>query len=160
MNKLLDKLVRLLRVIVIALTVCLAADVLLQIVGRYFLSRPLPWTEELARMLLVLDVTFAAPLAVRDNCFVRVDILVMRLPERGREIALAVLDFVTAAFHVLVAVQSVSLLRTGMLQKTPVLRVPMSYLDCCMAVCPTLCALFFTGGGIRRLRNASTQEAE
>lgn len=158
MKKLYDGLVWLLRGIVIVLTACLVADVLLQIVGRYLFRHPLPWTEELARMLLVLNVTFAAPLAVRSNCFVRVDILLLRLPERLRGLAMAVLDFVTAAFLVLVAVQSFSLIQAGALQRTPVLRVPVSYLYCCMAICPALCALFFAVSGIGRLLERHTEE--
>lgn len=154
MKKLSEVLARILRVLVIALTVALVLDVTLQILGRYILRTPYPWTEELSRLLLVSIVTLAAPLAAKDDRYVRVDVLTNRLPEKVRGIFVPLTDLLVAVFLFFVAYQAIGLTRTGALQKTPVLRVPMSWAYGCMIVCPALSGFYFALNAVSALKRA------
>ena len=61
----------------------LAAAVGLQVVGRHLLHTPLPWTEEIARLLLVWLMCVGGIRALQDAEHPRVTALVRRLtPER------------------------------------------------------------------------------
>ena len=148
MKKAADILALVCKVIVVILAVSLVADVTIQILGRYIFLHPFPWTEEMARFLMIWIVTFAAPLAARGDRFVRVDILTNRLPDGIREKYLAVLNFLISSFLLFVAWKAVGLIRVGSMQRSPVLRIPMSHMYLSMFLCPALCAFFFILNGI------------
>jgi C4-dicarboxylate transporter DctM subunit len=70
----------------IALLVAAQALVVgLQVIGRHVLREPLPWTEEIARLLLVWLMCVGGIAALRHGQHPRVTALVRLLPERRRE---------------------------------------------------------------------------
>ena len=105
MKKLLDVTERMLKIASVICASALIAVVLLQIAGRYFMKTALPWSEELSRLLLVLNVTVAAPLAARGDRYVRVDILINYLPRAISKKFVSITDFLVAAFLFLVSYQ-------------------------------------------------------
>jgi TRAP-type C4-dicarboxylate transport system permease small subunit len=56
----------------------------LQVLFRYVLEKPLPWSEELARYLFVWAALLAAAVMVGRNDNFSISILVERFPVRGR----------------------------------------------------------------------------
>jgi TRAP-type C4-dicarboxylate transport system permease small subunit len=60
------------------------AAALLQVLVRYVLHVPVPWTEELARVLFTLAMLLGIALAIRTGEHIRVEALAQRLPRRGR----------------------------------------------------------------------------
>ena len=84
MKKLLDALEKICCLLVIIFGIALVFDVMLQIVGRYFFSQPVSWTEELSRYLLAGIVAFATPIVARRDQYIRVDVLLNRIPEKPR----------------------------------------------------------------------------
>lgn len=85
MKKVFDLLDKALRLIVIVLAIFLVLDVMLQIAGRYFMTQPVSWTEELSRYFLAGIVAFGTPLVARRDQYIRVDILLNKLPPKVRE---------------------------------------------------------------------------
>jgi tripartite ATP-independent transporter DctM subunit len=75
---------RLLRGIIATLVVSQAAVVGLQVVGRHVLRQPIPWTEEIARVLLVWLMCLGGIAALRQAQHPRVTALVRRLSEARR----------------------------------------------------------------------------
>jgi tripartite ATP-independent transporter DctM subunit len=82
------------------LVVALAAAVGLQVVGRHLLHSPLPWTEEIARLLLVWLMCVGGIQALRDAEHPRVTALVRHMTperraavERGLQLVLLVFFF-------------------------------------------------------------------
>src|SRR6185295_3576944 len=61
-----------------------AAVVGLQVVGRHLLHTPLPWTEEIARLLLVWLMCVGGIRALQESAHPRVTALVRLLPPLGR----------------------------------------------------------------------------
>jgi TRAP-type C4-dicarboxylate transport system permease small subunit len=60
------------------------ATVFLQVFTRYVMNFPLAWPEEVARYSLVWLTFMGASAAVRSNEHIRIDALLIALPERGR----------------------------------------------------------------------------
>lgn len=106
MKRVFDYLERILSFLVIILGAALVLDVILQILGRYVLTRPVSWTEELSRYLLAGIV----------------------------------------AYH------AVSLVQVGALQKSPVLRIPMSYLYTSVLIGPALTGIFFLEKAVNEIK--------
>lgn len=60
------------------------ATVFLQVFTRYVMNLPLAWPEEVARYSLVWLTFMGASAAVRANEHIRIDALLVALPERAR----------------------------------------------------------------------------
>ncbi len=151
MKKVLDFIAKVCELLVISLGIALILIVLLQIFGRV-LGNAVSWTEELSRYILAGIVAFAAPLAARRDLYIRVDILLNRFPRKAQKIWLMVLDAIVAVFLILVAYHAYSLVGVGALQKSSVLRIPMSWLYMTVLIGPALTALFFLEKAVNGFR--------
>jgi TRAP-type C4-dicarboxylate transport system permease small subunit len=67
-----------------ALMLALAGLLLIQVVGRYALSDPPAWTEELARAVFVYVTFIAAAIAVVRNAHLKIDSILGSLPRRAQ----------------------------------------------------------------------------
>lgn len=140
-------------------TVGIVLVVVVQIIGRKFLSAAPPWTEEAARMCFVFAVAFAAPLAVRDRAYVAVDVFASRFARRHEQAIQGVIWLTVGGLMVAVAIVSVGFIRLGLGGTSPTLRVPMAPIHAAillLAATTGLCALieavqhlraYFTQGG-------------
>jgi tripartite ATP-independent transporter DctM subunit len=75
-----------------------AAVVGLQVVGRHLLHSPLPWTEEIARLLLVWLMCVGGIRALQESAHPRVTAIVRLLPPLGRAAVDRGLQIVLLAF--------------------------------------------------------------
>jgi C4-dicarboxylate transporter DctM subunit len=82
------------------LVVAQALVVGLQVVGRHVLRQPIPWTEEIARLLLVWLMCVGGISALREGEHPRVTALVRLLPHRRRQAVDRGLRLVLIAFFV------------------------------------------------------------
>jgi C4-dicarboxylate transporter DctM subunit len=119
------------------LVAALAAVVGLQVVGRHVLLNPLPWTEEIARLLLVWLMCIGGIRAVQDAEHPRVTALVRRLApgrrasvERGLQLVLLVffLCLVVPAFRLVVSSAGERLPASGLSGAWMSLMLPVSLL--------------------------------
>jgi TRAP-type transport system small permease protein len=79
--RLLDRIVE---TVATAAFIVMFAAALLQVLVRYVLHIPVPWTEELACVLFTLAMLLGIALAIRKGEHIRVEALADRLPRRGR----------------------------------------------------------------------------
>ncbi|MEO1080192.1 MAG: TRAP transporter small permease subunit [Pseudomonadota bacterium] len=100
------------------------AAVLVQVVGRYF-AFSIDWAAESATFAQVWMVFLAAGLAMRDGLHVRVDALVNLLPGQLQRALMLVVTLVCLWFLSLAVRGSVDLLRVGLIETSPVMRLPM-----------------------------------
>lgn len=143
MKKAFDLLDKALRLIVIVLAICLVLDVMLQIAGRYFMTQPVSWTEELSRYFLAGIVAFGTPLVARRDQYIRVDMLLNKFPLKVRRIWLMILNLMVAIFLAVTAYYAISYIKVGALQTSPVLNIPMWIIFSSVLVGPALTSLFF-----------------
>jgi TRAP-type C4-dicarboxylate transport system permease small subunit len=152
MEKIFDRVAKILFLLTFFLGVLLIFVVTLQILGRYIFQSPIFWTEEMSRLLFIMIVTFGSPLAVRTNQFTRVDFLIEWLPPQKKRYFMVALDAIVAVFLVIVAYNSINLIMVGHIQKSSVLRIPMSYFFSTMLFCPALTAFFFLESVLKRAK--------
>ncbi|MEE4247986.1 MAG: TRAP transporter small permease subunit [Kangiellaceae bacterium] len=98
--------------------------VLVQVVGRYF-AISIDWAAESATLAQIWMVLLAAGLAMRDQLHVRVEALLHALPATMQKginllVMLACLWFLSLAIR-----GSIDLIAVGMVETSPVLRLPM-----------------------------------
>ncbi len=74
----------------VAIFLAMFGAFLLQVFMRYVVNRPLGWTDELALVLYVWGIFWAAALMTRERDHVALDVVYTALPDRGRR-AFAVL---------------------------------------------------------------------
>ncbi|MEM1189698.1 MAG: TRAP transporter small permease subunit [Pseudomonadota bacterium] len=98
--------------------------VLVQVVGRYF-AYSIDWAAESATLAQTWMVFLAAGLAMRDGLHVRVDALVSLLSGPLRRALMLVVTLVCLWFLSLAVRGSVDLLRVGLIESSPVMRLPM-----------------------------------
>jgi len=72
--------------------------VALQFFTRYVLNNSLGWTEEIARMLLIVLTYTGAVVCARTNTHIRVDLIVNMLPNNLRNLVLRGIDLVSVVF--------------------------------------------------------------
>ncbi|MGB3909792.1 MAG: TRAP transporter small permease [Pseudolysinimonas sp.] len=99
--------------------------VLLQVVFRYALRAPLPWTDELARYSLIWLTFIAAALVMGRRRHIAVHITV-RLGPRPSRIVLIAVGAVVAATCALMAVLSISMMERWSKRISTVLELPMA----------------------------------
>ena len=116
--------------------------VTIQVFARYALPKAPPWTEEAARIFFVYTVSFAAGLAVKLDAFVYVDTFVNMLSTTKRSILKLCMYVIIALFMGLVAFQSTTYIKVGMIQSSPAMRIPMSYVFASTFIGPFFIGLY------------------
>lgn len=111
--------------LVIGLTSVMLVDVWLGIFFRYVLSAALPWTEELARYLMVWAGFLVVGLALKEGAHIGLDVLVRVLPPGARRAIVYPAALAVALFLATTVVSGVQLLFTIAYQRMPVLEISM-----------------------------------
>lgn len=99
----------------------------LQVIYRYVLGAPLSWSEEASRYCFVWITFLGAVLGLERGIHIGVDILTNRLPLALRRPLAIVSHVLIALFCIVVAYASWPVLEVNMLQTSPALGLPMTY---------------------------------
>ena len=98
-----------------------------QVVCRFVLKSSLPWSEELARYLLVWTTFIGASMGVKMGAHIGVEAFVLMLPQRFRKIVSIITYVLCGFFTAVVCVFSIQIIMTQMStgQVSPAMKVPM-----------------------------------
>ncbi|KAA5604722.1 TRAP transporter small permease [Roseospira marina] len=130
--------------------VALTAVITLQIVSRVFFTS-VSWTEEVARFLLIWITFLGAALAFQQGRHIAVTVLTDALPPRVFRGTVAVARLVALAFLVALAVIGYRYMIMQGFQKSPALRLSMSYVYAVMPLASALMALLCLSDLVRGL---------
>ena len=141
----------------------LVLDVLLGVISRYVLGSQVPWTEELACLLLVWSSFFGIALAFDSRSHLGIDLIVNMMPDAPRKTAATIAHLVTLAFTAAAFLYGGCFLLHKALFVTrnvmPALQIP----DAVMYLPIPVCGLFILFFEIRNfsadLRDADKKEA-
>jgi TRAP-type C4-dicarboxylate transport system permease small subunit len=97
-----------------------------QVVFRYLLLAPLPWSEELARYCFVWIVFLGATLGLERGVHIGVDLLTILLPRRVQRWLTVVNEFLILAFVLVIIGASVAVVDANRLQFSPALGLQMA----------------------------------
>ncbi len=103
----------------------LISVVSLQVFARFMLPKAPSWTEEASRFLFIYSVAFSAPLALKRGEYVKVDIVVSKIPERIVEKLEGIIYTVLSLFFLLIAYHGYTFASLGRVQTSPALMLPM-----------------------------------
>ncbi len=105
----------------------LIITVLLQVVTRFLIPGvTLVWTEEGSRFLFKFAVAFGAPLAMKHEEFVNVDIILNLLSRKTRDVFEIIIQVMSIGLFAIVFKQSLTFVEIGHSQQSPTLGIPMS----------------------------------
>lgn len=102
--------------------------VMIQVVCRYIPSVTVSWTEETTRLLFVFAMCLGAPVAMKGEEYVYVDLLTEKMPDRFKNICFGILYFLVAVFCFVSCYQSIGYVQTGATSVSPTLKVNMAFM--------------------------------
>jgi TRAP-type C4-dicarboxylate transport system permease small subunit len=115
------------KALIIVISIVMIIVTLAQVVFRYAVAAPLPWSEELARYCFVWIVFLGGAVGLSRGIHLGVDLLVNTLPPRLRRAMDALTSLLIGAFAVVVIYASLPVLNMNMFQRSPALGLQMSY---------------------------------
>ena len=122
----LDRIDKVLFVILAALSATMVAVILYQVVLRYCFAAANVWAEELARFIFVWVTTLGASIAIRRNVHLRVDLVVDFLKPKPRFILQILTNTLILVFLIHLCYLGVDLMTRTMVNKSAGLRIPMA----------------------------------
>lgn len=125
MEKLIKTLNRILETIVVALMTIIVMVVFSQIIARYFLNKPLSWSEELSRLCFTWLVFLGVPLVTYSNTHIRVDYFVYHLPSKLKNTVCLFVDILLALFFVTIFLYGLSFIHSQLGMRSVSLNIPM-----------------------------------
>lgn len=134
------------------LLLALLAAVLTQIVSRYVFRAPLPWTDEIARFLLVWMTFIAAAYVMAERLHVAVDIAVARLGVRATAAVDTIATVVVIAVALVLSVAGFVAAQAMTEVSAPATGLPMSVLYAAGVVGFALIALHGLGTVLKNIR--------
>lgn len=134
----------------------LAFIVFLQFFTRYVLNDSIAWTEEIARFLLIGVTFIGSIMATRKQSHIAVEFVYRWIPRPGRRLAQTVIDVLTTAFFIMLAVFSAQIAgRTGQMMVS--LDIPKSTIYWIVAATFVCMALYSAWNTWRHLRSGTSK---
>ena len=133
---------KIVKYLVVTIAVALTITVLLQVFTRYVIFYSLPWTEELARYLLVWLTMLGGAVAYRQRAHIGVSFFVNLLPEKGIKFVRLISSLLVMLFSIYVIRFGIEFVFSTARQLSPAMRISMSYVSSSIPVGLTLLIIF------------------
>ena len=101
-------------VFLVVLMAVATAIVFAQVITRFVLKTPLPWSEEIARFMFIWLIWVGAAFATKERAHIRIDFLVNRLPKMGQKLCLIFSTIVWLIFALFMVYVSIILTNSVM----------------------------------------------
>lgn len=118
--------------------------------GRYVLNVTPTWVEQLALLLICYIAFLGAAAGVRDDTHLGVTLFRDMLPVALQKIIMVIIDFILAAFGVIMFLAGVKLMQFGWDSFLPMLNIPESFRTLAITLCGALVCLHAGTRGIIR----------
>ena len=96
-----------------------------QVIFRFVLEKPLPWSEEVARYIMVWITFLGAALAVKKMAHPQVEVFVDFLPRKIRFSVYIVAMALSCIFYTVIVYYGSMFVTSSMMQPSAVMRIPM-----------------------------------
>lgn len=143
---------------VIVISVVMIGVTLAQVIFRYVLAAPLPWSEELARYCFVWIVFLGGAIGLSRGIHLGVDIFVNMLPAPMRRGIDALTSVLIAGFAATVVYASIPVLNMNVFQRSPALGLQMTWIYVAIPISMGLIFLICAERIVRYLRSNQTPE--
>ena len=142
LEKLRNTLNRLLKTVIVTLTIMMVLVVFMQVVFRYVLESPLVWSEELARYLSIWITFLGASVAVGARNHIKIDAFIGMFPVKVRKFDELMIDLLQVVFAVTMLVAGGMMIPVVMGNLTPALQTSFGYVYASIPVSAVLMMLF------------------
>lgn len=142
---------------IIVISVVMICVTLAQVIFRYVIAAPLPWSEELARYCFVWIVFLGGAVGLSRGIHLGVDLFVNMLPRPVQRAVELLTWALIAAFAVIVINASRPVLTMNMFQRSPALGVQMTWIYIAI---PVSMGLIFLICGERIIRQLFSKSDE
>lgn len=122
-----DQLNRLVIWIIVLLLGVMSAVIFMQVIFRYVFHAALPWSEELARYLMVWSTFLGASLGIRRRALIGMEVLVKALPKLATRITLELVTVFQILFLAVVLFYSIKMTMVANSQVSAAMLIPMSW---------------------------------
>jgi TRAP-type C4-dicarboxylate transport system permease small subunit len=159
----LDRVDKVLFVVLAVLSAAMVLVLLYQIILRYCFAAANVWAEELTRFMFVWVTTLGASMAIRRNVHLRIDLVVDVLKPRPRFILQIITYALALIFLIYLCLLGFDLMSNTMVNKSAGLRIPMAVAYSAIpvgGVFMILSCVEFIGKKVEALRALSTDAAE
>lgn len=146
------------KISVIVISVAMIAVTLAQVIFRYVIAAPLPWSEEMARYCFVWIVFLGGALGLSRGIHLGVDLFVGMLPEPMQRGLAALTCALIAAFAATVIHASLPVIEINQFQTSPALGVQMSWIYIAIPISMALIFLICAERIIRYLFSREERE--
>lgn len=137
--------------LVALLMILLVLDVWLGVVARYALRWQIPWTEELARYLMIWAALLAVSAGVAHREHIGFVMILRKLPAAIQRIFLVSFDVISFTFFIFMAIYGIGMTQTGAKQFAMIFDMSMAWPYAAVPVASLLCAIQVVLVGIRDL---------
>jgi len=96
--------------------------IFLQVLTRFVIKMPLPWTEELSRYLFIWMVFLGSALGVRKALHYRIVMATQIIPDKIKSFSELIVHLFIFCFFFLVLINSLDFLQTIKINRSPVLQ--------------------------------------
>lgn len=98
----------------------------LQVVSRYVLKSPFPWSQDVLRLAFTYMVFWGAAWCVKERGHLCVDALISTFPKKMRSVVEIVINLILCAFFVFLIIYGGQFAMSGLTQMAPYLPIPMT----------------------------------
>lgn len=133
-QRLSDKLNKAIEYVVAFLLAMMSIVVFSQVVSRYVLHASLPWSEELARYILVWLTFLGASVGVKRNAHIGVEVVVKFLPPFPRKIVNFITYILSLVFFMILIIYGSKAVGVTMTQCSPAMKIKMGYIYSAIAI--------------------------
>ena len=115
-----------LRAVMALSSLVLFAVTFMQVVWRFVLKSPLPWSQDVIRLCFTYLVFLGAAYCVKENAHLGIDVVISMLKPKARKVLDLLISLVLLAFFLFLAYYGVAFMQTGGSQMAPYLPLSMS----------------------------------
>ncbi|NWF93836.1 MAG: TRAP transporter small permease [Syntrophaceae bacterium] len=109
------------------ITGAMTGIVLLGVLFRYILRAPLPWSEELARYLMVWGASLGASVAYREGAHIAITILVDKFHGMTGRVITSITQIIVIVFMTIIVFKGFVLVFELSGQTSPAMEIPMAW---------------------------------
>jgi TRAP-type transport system small permease protein len=113
----------------------LVFSILLQIFSRIAMTHPFSWTEELSRFAFVWFCFLGSAYTLRMKLHLGIDYLYQKFGQRMRRVLDFIIQGLILFFGGLMLYTGLLMVKVTAIQRSPILRLPMSYIYVVLPIC-------------------------
>ena len=131
----------------------LIGSVLLQIFARFFLEQAPSWTEEVSRLFFIFSVAFAAPLALKSNYYIHLDVFFNMLKAAWQKRINTIILITVFLLFLILSIGALEFVAMGFTEKSPSMGIKMGVVFLSMLILGIVMCYFIGLKLIKQIKN-------